>query len=75
MVNWDVILVNNTTRGIVNRFVHKDLSGRQASQQLKTASNMSSFTPTEFSRVIKNRGVDTARVLARKALRRRNVNV
>ena len=75
MVNWDAILVNSTTKGIVNRFVQRELSGTQTSQQLKTASTMSTFTPSEFNRVIKNRGVNSTRVLARKALRRRNVNV
>ena len=76
MVNWDSILVNSKTEVIVTEFVNGDLSGKDASTRLRTVASVSSdYEPLEFSRVVRARGVTSARTLARKALRRRNVTV
>ncbi len=76
MVNWDNILVDSKTEGIVTGFVKGVVSGREASTRLRNVSGVSAlYEPLEFSRVVRARGVTTTRTLARKALRRRNVVV
>lgn len=76
MVNWDSILVNSKTEGIVMGFVNGTLTGKEAVARLRTvASVCPDYESMEFSRVVRTRGVTSTRTLARKALRRRNVTV
>jgi hypothetical protein len=66
MINWSEILETTSNVNVVQQFAQGHLTGSQARQRVTTP---------EFGRVLKQRGVDSTRTLARKALRRRNVTV
>lgn len=69
MINWNEILADNTSRNVVRRFAVGHFSGKATSRRLTNGAK------TEFNKVVRCRGVDYTRELARKALRRRNVLV
>lgn len=70
VVNWDLLLENDFDRKAIRNFVKQELSGRGLYDM---------YVNTKKGGMVRNmlrtNGVNKARALARKALKRRNVKV
>ena len=70
MIDWNTLLSNRSAKSQIRKWSTGDISTREVTSQFTN-----SPCSGEFRKLVRNHGTTYARRLARKALRRRNVNV